>query len=60
MNLRHLALVFVLALAACPANNTPQPSPPSPPPASGYEPPPVQHGAPAGSAKTRTREPAAK
>ncbi len=52
MNLRHLALVFVLALAACPANNTPQPSPPSPPPATGYEPPSTPHGAPAGSACT--------
>lgn len=52
MNVRHpvLLVLAALALAACPANNTPQPSPPSPPPGTGYEPPPTPHGAPAGAA----------
>lgn len=61
MNLRHLALVAgvvggVVALAACPPSNTPQPVPPSPAPSPGYEPPPSPPpegmpaiGAPAGA-----------
>ena len=33
------AAAVLVALAGCPANNTPQAMPPSPPPGSGYEPP---------------------
>lgn len=52
MNPRHLrasvflalGLAFALAaLSGCPATNTPQPSPPSPNPATGFEPPPGDH-----------------
>lgn len=55
MNPRRLALAIALvALAACPANNTPPPSPPSPAPSAGYEPPAGEPAtaAPAGAACT--------
>jgi hypothetical protein len=34
-----LAIAVAFLLCACPANNTAQPVPPSPPPSAGYEPP---------------------
>lgn len=41
-----LLVIAALFLCACPANNTAQPVPPSPVPASGYEPPDDDHSPP--------------